>query len=301
VYAILAVPKARFTILSAFATTGLIFAIIWLPWMWRQRYLFATDDPSTLFLTADTSHHFRDTLWRILLDPVRMLIPQSQTGPTALIAITIGTALFLLPLVPRLNRTNPAALLWGLWLAGTIAVIAALDLSRGTDHLLYTRYTILAGPAVFALIPCLLAGFHRFKSTMHLTCAIAAVFCLFNLPDVYHHDDVDPRNIARDMAPLSPGPQDLLVFAAPPADTAQSEIELFMLARYLQPMTCKLAILTHPAGPALLAAARHSRFIFVDTQSPDAAAWIPGAQLIKARTYRNLGNMFVMTPGTSAR
>jgi hypothetical protein len=300
-YALLSLPKFRKTIFAAFASAGLLFALMWAPWMWRQRYLFATDDPSTLFLTADTSHHVRDTLLRILLDPVRMLFPQEPAGVGGVIAIAIGAALFLLPWMPKFRRTNPAVVLWGFWLTGTIAVIAILDFARGTDHLLYARYTILSGPAVFALIPCLFSAFPRRRFAMHLVAGIGVAGCLCNLSDVYHHDDVDPRNIARDMRLLSPGPQDLLVFAAPPADTTKSELELFMLARYLRPVTCKILVLTHPADPAIIAAARHDRFIFVDTQSPDGATWFPGAQLIKARSYRNLGNLFVMSYRSTAR
>jgi hypothetical protein len=67
-----------------------------------------------------------------------------------------------------------------------------------------------------------------------------------------------------------------------------------MLCRYLQPMTCKVAVMTGPAGPSIVDAARHSRLIFLDTQSPGGQFYFPGADLIKARTYRNLGNLFVM-------
>jgi hypothetical protein len=196
-YALLSLPKFRKTIFAAFASAGLLFALMWAPWMWRQRYLFATDDPSTLFLTADTSHHVRDTLLRILLDPVRMLFPQERAGVASVIAIVIGAALFLLPWMRKFRRTNPAVILWGFWLVGTISVIAILDFTRGTDHLLYTRYTILAGPAVFALLPCLFSAFPRKRLAMHLVAGVAVIGCLCNLSDVYHHDDVDPRNICR--------------------------------------------------------------------------------------------------------
>jgi uncharacterized membrane protein len=276
VYCLWNMTDKRRQLLTAFASAGMVFAIIWGPWMWQQRHLFATDDPSTLFLTGDTAHHTRDTIVRSLMDPVHMLFPLSDSGVLGMLAMAGGAILVLAPFLPGVRRKNSLLTLWSLWIVGTIAIVAALDFFRGTDHLLHVRYTILAGPAVCALIPGLFAVPGRWRSILHPVAALAFTGCLWSLPDVYNYEEVDPRRIAADFI-TRPGPDDLLVFAAPQMDTPKCEIELFMLARCMRPLNCPLLVL-----------------IFLDMQEANSAAYCPGAKLVKGRTYRNLGNVFTL-------
>jgi 4-amino-4-deoxy-L-arabinose transferase-like glycosyltransferase len=172
----------RPAILKAILLAGVLFALIWGPWMWGQRHLFATDDPSTLFLTGDPSHHVRDTFFRLGSVPVNMLFSIDQDSPLAMVALLAGCAMLLVPLVPRFHRDHPQGLLWSFWLIGGIGVIAALDFSRGTDHLRFVRYTILAGPAVYALIGALPVVSRTMRWPGHVLAALAVISCLIALP-----------------------------------------------------------------------------------------------------------------------
>ena len=211
VYTILVSPGHRQKFVLCFSVAALVFIAVWGPWMWRQRHLFATDDPSTLFLMADRSHPVRDTLIRIAMDPIRLVFPVPETQPIAVMAIMAGLAIVLAPFLPLVHRQNPTLIVWSMWIIGTGGVVACLDLSRGTDHLMFIRYTIIASPAMCALIPSLFARAGRWRSMMHVSAVIALIGCAVNLPDVFNHDDVDPRRIANDFRQFNtlPGRNDL--------------------------------------------------------------------------------------------
>jgi len=296
IYAMWRLPNHRRKIFVAFASSAIIFALSWGPWMWRQRHLFATDDPSTLFLTSDPSHHIRDTLIRVLMDPIRLLFPATETGITGILAMLAGVGGVAAPLVPVIHRRNSTLMLWSLWIIGTISVVAALDLTRGTDHLLYIRYTILASPAVCAVLPSLFASAGRWRSLLHLTAGLAVIGCVMNLPDVYNHDDVDPRRITDDFKQFNtvPNSNDLLVFAAAPEDVPKLQIELFMLTRYLRPLGCPLVILTHPPDAQLAKQMSRCSLVLLDMQPGDWQTYFPDRHLLRGRTYRNLGNVFTL-------
>src|SRR5262249_11431689 len=66
--------------------------------------------------------------------------PSPPSPPPAL----IGAVAFVLAIVLPFRRKD--LLLWGLWLWLTILPVFALDLARQTQHLEFTRYTLLASP-----------------------------------------------------------------------------------------------------------------------------------------------------------
>lgn len=69
-----------------------------------------------------------------------------------------------------------------------------------------------------------------------------------------------------------------------------------MLCRYTQAFHCRLLVLTHPPDDQLKASLRGCRYAFLDTQDAEFQRWLPGATLVRGRTYRNLGNVFVLDP-----
>jgi hypothetical protein len=213
-------------------------------------------------------------------------VPDSLAIPAAL----CGGCLYLLGFVPIFSSKFRWIPLWGLWLAATVAVVATLDITRGTDHLYFIRYILLAGPAVYALIPLLL---NSRPGLMHTICALILIACCRNLPSLWSPAANDPRQMARAILP-APGPMDLLIIAAPPEHKTACEDELLCLSRYLPHPSCPVALLTQPATADVLARARRSRFIFLITETPDYQRYLPGARLLHAMAFRGLGNLWIL-------
>jgi hypothetical protein len=286
-WALLLSRPARNRIILTLLLAGLSFAIIWGPFLWQQRAMFSTEDPSTLFLTSHQPHHLQTTLIRLGIAPLSMLFP---IGPLMLIpAIGFGLVLPLLPI--RILRNRPALVMWCCWLLGSLLLIAGMDLARRTDHLYFIRYILLAGPAVYALVPLLACGYRSWLC--HVVCAGLTVMCLFNLPGAYAPVPGDPRQLVRDLI-ARPGAADLLIVAAEPGRVLDAEDELLCVSRYLQPLPCRVMILTHPPDRELLEEARRARLVFLLTErgpEPD----FPDAKVLSGRSYPQLGNVFTLT------
>ena len=291
VWAVLARPDLRRPLVAAWATAGAAFAVVWGPFMWRQRHLFATDDPNTLFLTGADPHHAWTTLQRVVVAPMTMLWPPTSNLAAAAGAV-LGVALFVLPLVPAVRRRTPSVSLWWLWVWGTLAVVAALDVARGTNHLFYHRYMLLAGPGVYALVACLGTSVRR-RSVARAAALVTVAACAAGLPGALAPGFTDPRAVLAAL-PVVPGRADLLVFAAPPADRVASQLQCLHVARYLPVPGTPLALLTRPAGPDVVAAARRSRVVVLFTPAADYRAYLPPARVVRFAAYDGLGNVWTL-------
>jgi hypothetical protein len=252
------------------------FALSWLPLVPGQMHLFHADDPATDFLRHDTPHHVAQTFLRAALVPLSMLFAPTS-GSVAVAAG--GAVLYALPLA--LARRAPGLAFWGLWLWGTVGLLVGLDLARGTTHLFYVRYVLLAGPAVFALVPTLLAALaggqgSPLRWVAHAVPAVAVGASLLALPyDVYAPRRADPREVTAVIAPrLSPA--DLLVFTTKPEDAQFAGSLYLLLDRYLGPVPCPLVLLTGPASPAVMDRLRHSRQVWMLTDVGDWRPYLPG-------------------------
>ncbi len=69
-------------------------------------------------------------------------------------------------------------------------------------------------------------------------------------------------------------------------------------------MNSRIAILTGPASPEILTAARRSRFIFLlargDGDLTDFRKYLPNALVADMKVYRGLGRMWTLQPEQSA-
>jgi hypothetical protein len=103
-------------------------------------------------------------------------------------------------------------LLWVLWGLGTIGFVAAMDLARQTTLVGYMRYTILASPAIYAVIAAF--DWPR-QNILRNAVAIAAIGLLAIVAIQRSVDGVpakeDWRKLADDINQFA-GPDDLLVF-----------------------------------------------------------------------------------------
>ena len=262
-------------VLMAMGVGAAAFAVTWLPFVPGQMHLFADHDPATDFLYHDGARHVARTLWRVALVPVSMLFaPSSASAPFA----AGGAVLYAVPLVVGRRPTTRGLAFWGLWLCGTVGLLAGLDLARGSSHLFYVRYPLLAGPAVFALVPMVLSatfgGGRRWVA--HAVPAVAVVACLAAVwSDAYVSERADTREVvAAIVPPLSA--DDLLVLTTPPR-TAQFAGALYLLVdRYRGPLPCPVVVLTRPASPAVTARLRASRGVWMLSDGADWRPYLPG-------------------------
>ncbi len=293
VYAVVCMRgRIRLATLASMATAGLAFVIVWGPFMWRQRSLFATTDESTSFLVESGPGHVGLTLGRFAKLPVQMLL-----GPrTALVpwAGWIGAAFLLATVVAAWRR--PALRLWALWLVLTPGVVMSLDLARQTCHLAFVRYTLLAGPAVFAVLPSLIVTSTRgLRWARHLPPALATVACLLAVPAAFEPTAfVDPNAIAREFAPKV-RPDDLFLFIATGHGAFAIGTNEMMVTRYFHPLTCATGMLDAPATGDLRARAAASR-VFAFTLAEDVRRFVPNRRVLGQQPCLLRGTLWTLGP-----
>jgi hypothetical protein len=216
--------------------------------------------------------------------------------PRMLMVPMVSGILYILPLV--LYRHRPDLLLWGLWLSCTAGAVLALDLAHQTDHLEYIRYTLLAGPAVFALVAAVTSGLKRQKwisIALPITTAIAAAM---GLPTAYQSWVDDPRTIPKYLRPQL-GPDDFLVFIATGDLKWEAGAKYMILSRYLRPIPCPIALLDGPASQEVLTTATHSHRIFVCMATENFTDFLPHTKCLSGRMYIGQGLVWVLEPNHS--
>jgi uncharacterized membrane protein len=185
----------------------LLFIVVWGPMARRQAQAFA-DAKAPGALADPSPNHLSHTLTLAAAAPLRLLFtPRSGAATVAM----LSAAIFVLPLL--MLRGKPQLLLWWLWLVLVIGFAAALDLAQTTQHLEQLRHTILAAPAMCALLVIIVSGerpllAHGAPALLGLACAAA----------IGAHSEFHPRyaelgrSIARQPAPAS---QPLIVYSDP--------------------------------------------------------------------------------------
>jgi 4-amino-4-deoxy-L-arabinose transferase-like glycosyltransferase len=275
--------------IGAFIAVAIIFIVIWGPFMWHQRiYFFNPID--TQFLLNDGPDHIQKTLWQLALVPTRLLA--EPRGTTAGIC-AVTAVLFVLPF--GLLKRQPKLLLWSLWMVGTVGLVAAMDLFRKTNHLVFIRYTLLAGPAVYVLIPAVFAAVLGKGWRWQIIPAAAVLSCALAVPQAYIRYEDDTNFIAKEVATMI-GPRDLIVFASTGDMQWTAAAQYLMMGRYFQPLPCPIVILNAPASGPALVRARAAKSIVVFTDSEPGAPLIPGSRLVEERWYFGRGLLWRLDP-----
>jgi hypothetical protein len=255
--------KIRLKVLGTFVIAALIYLVIWGPYLKDHLQTFSSKELTTSFLYSNPSGHGIFILRLLVILPASLLIGNQTLSFFWLTFISvIILILILFPLVRHKDR-RPDLLLWYLWLAGSIGFLVALDLIRTTHQIGFLRYTLIASPALYALLAAVPARFGRIAT--HAIPALAAFICVLSLPKAYP----SPPNDFRELAALldQAGPRDLLIFAAP-TKYPGAPADLFLgYSHYANPRR----------RPPIL--------IITDTLSPEVSAAIsnyPHAWLINA-------------------
>jgi hypothetical protein len=287
IYILFAFRRAdRRRLLTAIAIGIGLFALSWGPFMWKQRHLFATSDSSTGFLTDDVPHHFLQTAKRGLSTPVTLLF--TPHDPSAWVAAGGGALFLILPWL--LVRRLPWIGFWAAWMTGAIAVPAVLDLTRGTAHMHWVRYVLLAAPPVCVLWPAVLSTLGR---RWVLAVAAPVCACLISLPDVYATTDAEPAEVAAFICPRWTA-DDLAVFAADPGDLSRAGAQYMMVDRYLRPIPCNVVFLTAPPTGDSAAAVARARRVWLFTDSTSTIGYFPQLTAIDGRRYPGRGLVLEM-------
>lgn len=152
-YALLGLQgRARRVAVGTLAASAGAFAALWGPVALRQTDALGMGD----FLRTGEPFHALRTLGRFLTVPVQNLLP---TGPDNVAVLLprdylLGAMLLLIPVL--LVRRRRSLLLPWLWVAGAGGALAVLDIVRSTRHLMFVRYSLIAGVGAALLLPALL-------------------------------------------------------------------------------------------------------------------------------------------------
>jgi len=212
VYAVIRLRgQARRQTIVAFAAGAILILAVWIPLFALQKHTLPSLSP-TFLLEAPGANHAKLTLYRIIGLPTENLLGEAR-GEALTSKVVLAIFLFTIPLpVIRLIRRRDL-LLWVLWGLGTIGFVAAMDLARQTTLMGYMRYTILASPAIYAVIAAF--DWPR-RNFLRDAVAIAAIGLLGIVAIQRNLDGVpakeDWRKLADNLNHFA-GPDDLLVFS----------------------------------------------------------------------------------------
>lgn len=181
--------RARWDAMVAMVVAGLVFLVVWGPWMLPQR---ATLPAKTDDWINDgwPGHARRVAEWATSL-PLRMLFePRKSAAGFAI----LGATLFIVPMIFLRKRRD--LLFWVLWLWCSMLPLMAMDLIRDTKHLFHIRYTMAAGPAVFALLAALLR--HSPQVTLRSAVpAVAVLACILSIGSAYEEPRLEYDALAQ--------------------------------------------------------------------------------------------------------
>ena len=212
VYAVIRLRgRARQQTIAALAAGAILILAVWIPLFATQAHTLPSLTP-TFLREAPGAKHAKLTLYRIIGLPTENLLGEARgEALTSKVVLAIFLFTIPLPLIRLIWRRD--LLLWVLWAWGTILFVAAMDLARQTTLVGYLRYTILASPAIYAVIAAF--DWPR-RNFLRDAVAIAAVGLLGIVAIQRSLDGVpakeDWRRLAENVNHFA-APDDLLVFS----------------------------------------------------------------------------------------
>jgi len=183
--------RDRIRVIAALSIACLLFALLWAPSMIAQSLSLADGDS---WLRVDEEHHLLQTVRRLAILPMLMLFnPQRTASPI----IYASSVVLIIPVL--LLRRRPQLLLWIAWFWSTVAAIAAMEQLRTTRHLQFLRYTLLATPALYAMLAEIVppAPPRMFAWLRQLVPGTVVLCCVLSLPAAYYPWKPDYRELAQ--------------------------------------------------------------------------------------------------------
>jgi len=199
IYAIIRLRgTTRKAILAGLLAAGIVYAVIWGPFLWQQRQ---SVEINNAWQIEPAAGHAVRTIERLAILPVRLV---SESAATVTPWAYAGAIAYLLPIF--VVRKKPHMLLWALLFVLPVIMVAGIDVARHARHLEFSRYTILAAPGLYVL----LSGFSgRLRWALPI---LAVIISLLGLNQTYSTDR-QWQQIA-DVLHNEVKPDDLLVYAS---------------------------------------------------------------------------------------
>jgi uncharacterized membrane protein len=274
-------------LVGAVAAAGAVFTMLWGPFMLRQMAAFSPHDRAAAFLYEPGPGHVSSTLWRLLTLPASMLV---DARPIPASYAVVGPLLYAAMATACLRRRRWPAL-WPLWFAMTVGLLAVLDLSRSTQHLVLLRYSLLASLAVYVAV-AIMPSVHR--ALGRCVAAVAVAFAAWSLPTAYAPRYQDYRSLELALR-ASARPGELVVFAGP-GKSYSPQILYLAASHYAAPLAGPVLLLDAPATPAVLrqVAGRPTVWMVADPEVRLAREWLPGYHLAAGQSWPVVGSLLRM-------
>ena len=229
--------RRRVILVLAIAAAGCL--ALWGRQGWAQRANFT--DPWMYWFYGQEPHHIRATIFRLAALPMRFLLePQRDSLWCGLAAV-----LYALPFLRC--RKNRDLLLPGFWLASSAILLGALDFSRDTVQLDSIKYSLMAAPAVYLILPTLTAN----AKTVWIAPLAAVLACVLAFPQTYQNPQTDFRRAAIDVA-KDVRPDQTLVITGGGWGPWFTGLLYLAVEHYSHPMPASVALLNVPPQPAAL-------------------------------------------------
>jgi hypothetical protein len=166
--------RRRGHVLGAFVTAAALYAIVWGPFLLKQRSNFHRD---TMAFQDSRATHVQDALIEAGAAPLRQLSGSPVTSGVlaSIVAVAVIASIFL-------SRRRRELLLAHLWILLSLGVLLMLDLATSTTVVSLLRYTTLAAPGVFMLL-CAAPSAHR--QLRHLVPLAALIYSAATLSGAY--------------------------------------------------------------------------------------------------------------------
>jgi len=249
---------------GAFVADAILVAALWGPWFFSQLHSIPRGTPS--FLSFDATPPVIYSLQKTASLPVQFLRGEMGDVNYVLADVILAVMVLLLPLL-RLSQQRDQ-LLWILWLYGTIGFVVFAGLTQHAAFVHFLRYTILASPAVYALLAGIdwpnRRGLRNFVPISLLI--VLAVFVLIRLSNPVVAKQ-DWRQLAG-VIDANAGPNDLLVFYN--ESPWVSPGTWYMGIRYYTPDSQRpWAVLDRPADRGFLDQIKARDTLWLIGRSPD--------------------------------
>lgn len=265
--------RARWGAIVAMIVAGFVFIAIWGPWLIDQRATLPARTDDWIF-DGWAGHKKRVFTWATSL-PLRMLFEPRRS---ATIAATMGATLFIVPIFFLHRRRD--LLLWVLWLWLSMLPLLTADLIRDTKHLYHIRYSLAAGPAVFALLAALLRHMQQ-VSLRYALPTVTILACTVSIASAYEEPRLEYDGLATFIDQrIQPG--EAIVIYDSPNRWVGNALFLTLTGEsktYPWPMVM-LDQMPAPADVQAQLRAKPGVWLITESQQPTTDELIPGGKLV---------------------
>jgi hypothetical protein len=264
--------RTRWLTLGTIVLACAIFFLTWYPTIRRQSQAFM-DATGSNALHEDDAAPSTQALKRLSVEPIRLLFEPTPQFNTLL---ALAAAIYLIPWL--LLRHRPELLFWTLWLFCVVGFAFALDVARTTRHLDQIRHTILAGAAVCALFPAMLAG--QRPLLRNGLPALIALACLGPIGLAYSHFAENYEHLGSFLSDAKKTDEPIVFYSDPSTDW-WSGVVFLGAAHYSGAFPRAIVRLDQPASPQVLEQLHHWPGFWLIWFAPtvDWQQILPGSQI----------------------